>query len=273
MQPKESQLGQQSAYVQQYQPSLLFPISRQTKRNEIGITNTLPFYGHDIWNAYEISFLNMKGKPVVALATIIVPAESPYIFESKSLKLYLNSFNQTQFAHITAVENTITIDLSSIVKMPVTVHLESLDQSTAHNTIQSLPGTCIDHLDISIDNYFVQSPILKTEDDHIAETLCSHLLKSNCLVTNQPDWGSVSIEYTGQKIHQESLLKYLIGFRQHNEFHEQCVERIYMDIQKQCKPEMLSVYARYTRRGGIDINPYRSSEKNPPITNPRLVRQ
>ncbi len=273
MLPENSPLGRQSAYIEHYQPELLFPILRKIKRDEINVPAELPFYGYDLWNAYEVSWLNTKGKPIVAIATISLPANSPYLIESKSLKLYFNSFNQTQFTHLTSVENTIAADLSHATQSHVTVQLTPLHLAHTHQSIHSLPGICLDDLDITIDNYQLYSPNLSIEKKTTTETLHSHLLKSNCLVTGQPDWGSVIIFYSGNKINHESLLKYLIGFRQHNEFHEQCVERIFMDIQRTCKPTKLTVYARYTRRGGIDINPYRSSEKNYTISNPRLVRQ
>jgi 7-cyano-7-deazaguanine reductase len=255
-----SPLGKASAYQSQYDPSQLFSISRQEKRSEFGITGTLPFFGIDIWNAYEVSWLNLRGKPQIAIASITVPADSPNIVESKSLKLYLNSFNQTRLAGPDALLELLRTDLSNGFGSPVQVSL-TLPDTFSKLAIEELDGLLLDRLDIEVEDYAVSPNLLKAEHEEapVEETLVSHLLKSNCLVTGQPDWGSVQIRYVGSPINQEGLLKYLIGFRNHNEFHEQCVERIFMDILRQCKPQKLSVYARYTRRGGIDINPWRSN--------------
>lgn len=259
-QPEASPLGKQSAYLTEYAPSLLFPIARQQKRDEIGITGTLPFFGVDIWNAYEISWLNLRGKPQVAIATFTVPADSPNIIESKSFKLYLNSFNQTRLATPEALVDLLRADLSDGFGAPVQVKLTMPDTFSSLQ-MGELEGLLLDRLDIDISDYTPNTSILKAnfEEAIVEETLLSHLLKSNCLVTGQPDWGSVQIRYVGAQIDQESLLRYLIGFRNHNEFHEQCVERIFMDVLRQCKPQKLAVYARYTRRGGLDINPWRSN--------------
>lgn len=254
----QSPLGKTSTYQDQYNPTLLFPISRQLKRDEIHIAHPLPFHGSDLWNAYEISWLNKKGKPEVATAQFSFPCESPFIVESKSFKLYLNSFNQTRFASLAEVILLLKKDLSSLTGADVDVALFEL-HSPPHSILTALPGFCLDQLDIECDTYEVNPDYLQTESYETTETLSSHLLKSNCLVTGQPDWGSIQIRYTGKKIQHENLLKYLISFRNHNEFHEQCVERIFMDIQNQCKPQALSVLACYTRRGGLDINPYRST--------------
>jgi len=263
-------LGKKSAYIDQYDASLLFPIARQTKREALGITAQPPFYGYDLWNAYELSWLNPKGKPMVALAEIIFPADSDNLIESKSLKLYFNSFNQTSFESMPAVKAMIEKDLSSAANAAVSVNLLSVEKKIETGNLQ---GTCLDNLDISIDTYSPTPTLLSTENSIVTEILCSHLLKSNCLVTFQPDWGSVQIHYTGKKINHANLLKYLISFRQHNEFHEQCVERIFMDILRQCQPTELTVFARYTRRGGLDINPYRSTNKRFDIKRMRLSRQ
>lgn len=273
MQPEQSQLGKRSTYITQYQPDLLFPILRKKKRDEIEVPTPLPFKGYDAWNAYELSWLNVKGKPMVAMGTIIIPAQSPFLMESKSLKLYFNSFNQTHFSHITQVENIIAADLSNATGTTVSVNLTPLNQAGVFSEIASLSGDCIDDLDINVTQYTPQPQLLKTEKIHVTETLHSHLLKSNCLVTGQPDWGSIEITYSGSKIDRVHLLQYLIGFRQHNEFHEQCIERIFMDIQRHCRPTSLTVYARYTRRGGIDINPLRTNANIMTIKNSRLVRQ
>lgn len=264
-------LGKPSHYADQYDASLLFAIPRQTKRDEIGITEPLPFEGVDIWNAFELSWLNQRGKPVVAGSVITVPCDSPNIFESKSLKLYFNTFNQTKFDSPEQVQQTIQQDLSSITGGNVNVEL-ILSENFSEQIIEELPGYCIDELDIETDCYQTNPAFLTTTDEVVTETLKSHLLKSNCLITNQPDWASVMIAYTGKKFDQDGLLKYIISFRKHNEFHEQCVERIYADIMQHCQPTELTVYARYTRRGGIDINPFRSNTTDI-ILNLRNYRQ
>jgi len=258
--PEQSALGKQSAYVTQYDSSLLFPIPRAAKRAEIGIFGTLPFFGLDIWNAYEVSWLNLRGKPQVALATFMVPADSPNIIESKSFKLYLNSFNQTRLADTDALLMLLKQDISAGFGAAVQVKLIMADEFSKARSGE-LDGVSLDRLDIEVDSYTPDSSLLRCEPDSVPveEKLVSHLLKSNCLVTGQPDWASVQIHYVGAPINQEGLLKYLIGFRNHNEFHEQCVERIFVDILQHCRPQKLAVYARYTRRGGLDINPWRSN--------------
>ena len=258
--PEASPLGKPTAYQAEYAPSLLFPIPREQKREEIGITGALPFFGIDIWNAYELSWLNLRGKPQVAIATFTVPADSPNIIESKSFKLYLNSFNQTRLATPEAMADLLRADLSAGFGAPVQVKL-TLPDAFSELRMGELEGLLLDRLDIDVDAYTPDPSLLKAnhEEAMVEETLVSHLLKSNCLVTGQPDWGSVQIRYVGAQIDQERLLQYLIGFRNHNEFHEQCVERIFMDVLRQCRPQKLSVYARYTRRGGLDINPWRSN--------------
>ncbi|HXA47130.1 MAG TPA: NADPH-dependent 7-cyano-7-deazaguanine reductase QueF [Burkholderiaceae bacterium] len=273
--PEASPLGKTSAYQTQYDPSLLFPIARKGKRDELGLTGTLPFYGVDIWNAYEISWLNMRGKPQVAIASITVPADSPNIVESKSFKLYLNSFNQTRLAGSDALLELMRADLSAGFGAPVQIKLTTPDGFHSVK-VGELSGILLDRLDIEVGQYTPNPSILIAEQQQspIEEVLLSHLLKSNCLVTGQPDWGSVQIHYVGPQINQESLLRYLIGFREHNEFHEQCVERIFVDVMRQCKPQKLAVYARYTRRGGLDINPWRSNfTASQPISNLRNARQ
>ena len=258
--PTASPLGKPTAYKAQYDPSLLFPIARQQKRDELGISGTLPFFGVDIWNAYEVSWLNLRGKPQIAIATVTVPADSPNIIESKSFKLYLNSFNQTRRAGPDALLELLRADLSAGFGMPVQISLQTPDLFAGLG-MGELEGLSLDRLDIDVKSYQPDTALLKANRDEapVEEKLVSHLLKSNCLVTGQPDWGSVQIHYVGQPIDQAGLLQYLIGFRDHNEFHEQCVERIFMDILRACKPTKLAVYARYTRRGGLDINPWRSN--------------
>ena len=263
--PEASPLGKAVAYAEHYDPSLLFPIPRQGKRAEIGLAEAaLPFVGEDIWNAYELSWLDLRGKPVVALAHFIVPAVSPNLIESKSLKLYLNSFNQTRLAGVDALVATLTRDLSAAAGAPVGVHVAPL--STRPPRPMGYPkGILLDGLEIDVDRY-TPAPALLTADSArapVTETLYSHLLKSNCLVTGQPDWAMLVVRYTGAPIDREGLLRYIISFRQHNEFHEQCVERVFVDILRQCQPSALSVFARYTRRGGLDINPYRRTPGMP----------
>ncbi len=273
--PNASPLGKPATYQSEYNPSLLFPIARADKRAELGISGTLPFFGIDIWNAYEVSWLNLRGKPQIAIATITVPADSPNIVESKSFKLYLNSFNQTRLAGPDALLELLRTDLSSGFGAPVHVAL-TLPDAFPSLKMNELDGLLLDRLDIEVTDYVPDPALLKASQDEtpVEEILVSHLLKSNCLVTGQPDWGSVRIHYVGGAIDQEGLLKYLIGFREHNEFHEQCVERIFMDLLRQCKPQKLAVYARYTRRGGLDINPWRSNfTTGQRPTNLRCARQ
>ena len=281
--PEQSALGKTSTYATLYDPSLLFSIPRADKRAEIGLKSNdgkpvqLPFFGMDIWNAYELSWLNSRGKPQVAIAQILVSSDSPNIIESKSFKLYLNSFNQTKLPSIEALITLLQADLTEGFGAPTRVTLTSPDQFKLCQ-FQEFDGQLLDRLDIEINEkeYEPNPLILKADQSSSAveECLVSHLLKSNCLVTGQPDWASVQIRYVGAPIDQESLLRYLIGFRNHNEFHEQCVERIFTEILKQCKPQKLSVYARYTRRGGLDINPWRSNFSTPnPPTNLRNARQ
>ncbi len=260
----DSTLGQKVNYSNEYDPTLLFKIDRQTKRSEIGINSEkLPFKGVDIWTAYEVSWLNLNGVPKVVIAEISIPAHSLFIVESKSLKLYLNSFNQTKYASSEDVKTAIRGDLEKLLETKITIKFVNLSSSFTHsNTDYEI----IDSIDCSISEYSPNKNLLKIKENKGDFKVCSHLLKSNCLVTNQPDWGSVFIEYSGNEINEESLLRYIISFRNHNEFHEQCVERIFSDIMISCRPERLSVYARYTRRGGIDINPYRSTETKVPIT-------
>ncbi|WP_269532365.1 NADPH-dependent 7-cyano-7-deazaguanine reductase QueF [Chitinimonas sp. BJYL2] len=273
MQPELSPLGKTSAYIEQYDPGLLFPIPRIVKRDEIGVPAQLPFFGTDFWNAYELSWLNARGKPQVALASFMVPADTPNIIESKSLKLYLNSYNQTRLDDAATVRQRIQQDLSAAAGGHVAVRLV-LPDAFASERFAEPDGFCLDTMDIEVDRYQPAPALLSTLDEPaIEETLFSNLLKSNCLVTGQPDWASVQIRYRGAPIHREGLLRYLISFRQHNEFHEQCVERIFMDISRQCRPQALSVYARYTRRGGLDINPFRTSHTQAAPANLRTARQ
>jgi len=262
----QSPLGKKTTYLSQYKRDLLFPIARKLKRVEINVPEVLPFKGVDIWNAYELSWLNDKGKPMVAVGEFIFPCESPNIVESKSLKLYLNSFNNTKFSSIAAVSETIQRDLSEaagaivIVKISPHVILSTQKEKSALSVTEN-NAVCLDQLDVACDTYSVNPSFLQIENDNIvAEVLYSDLLKSNCLVTGQPDWGSIQIHYVGKTIKHEGMLKYIVSFRNHNEFHEQCVERIFMDVMQYCQPQHLTVRAYYARRGGLDINPLRSTE-------------
>ena len=278
--PAQSPLGKASAYADQYDPALLFPIARAPKRAEIGITGQQPFFGADLWTAFELSWLNARGKPQVALAHITVPCETPNIIESKSFKLYLNSFNSTRFASSDAVRERLRADLSEAAwrgaASPGTVGVrlagpEQFDQEPVHE----LSGLDLDRLDVECTHYQPEPALLTAAFGAapVTETLTSRLLKSNCLVTGQPDWGSVQIRYSGPQIDQAGLLQYIVSFRNHNEFHEQCVERMFMDITARCRPLKLTVYARYTRRGGLDINPLRTSHPQQLPRNVRTARQ
>ncbi len=271
---EHSPLGKSSDYVATYSPHLLFPIPRAPKWAELGLTaETLPYQGVDLWNCYELSWLLPSGKPVVAVGEFEIPADSPSIIESKSFKLYLNSLNQSVFESREALAEVMSSDLSAAAGKPVKVRLRTLDEVAAEG-VATLPGRCVDDLDVTIEHYDHPQPgLLACDAGHmVEESLHSHLLKSNCPVTGQPDWGSVVVEYRGAALQAESLLAYLVSFRQHADFHEQCVERIFLDLQRLLQPEKLTVYARYVRRGGLDINPYRSTEAMV-VDNRRLVRQ
>ena len=271
---EHSPLGKSSEYVSTYTPSLLFPIPRAAKWAELGLSaDTLPYTGVDVWNCFELSWLLPSGKPVVAIGEFSIPADSPNIIESKSFKLYLNSLNQTPFASVDALEKVLVQDLSGAAGKPVGVKVRRLEEVEAEGVV-SLPGVCIDDLDITVSSYDHPQPeLLRCDPARIVEeSLHSHLLRSNCPVTSQPDWGSVCITYTGAALDPASVLAYLVSFRQHSDFHEQCVERIFTDLQHLLQPQKLTVFARYVRRGGLDINPYRSTEALD-FTNGRLVRQ
>lgn len=271
----KTELGKQSTFHNTRNPDHLLALPRLEKRLEIGMNpKQLPFTGFDCWNHYEVSWLNAKGKPVVATAEINYDCRSKCIVESKSLKLYFNSLNNTHFNNLAELQSTVQTDLEQCLQTSVQVLVTPLSAQNSPQLQASFEGTCIDDLDVECSVYTVNRKFLSTDDNHVSETLYSNLLRSNCLVTNQPDWGSVQIEYTGKQIDRAGLLKYLVSYRNHNEFHEQCIERIFMDITSQCQPEQLTVYGRYTRRGGIDINPLRSS--NPVALgdlNYRLLRQ
>jgi 7-cyano-7-deazaguanine reductase len=267
-------LGKSTDYRDIYDASLLQPVPRSLNRDPLGLhADNLPFHGGDIWTLYELSWLNAKGLPQVAVGHVELSDTSINLVESKSFKLYLNSFNQTHFADWEEVRATLERDLRHCAQGDVSVALYRLDEIEGQ-PIAHFHGTCIDEQDIEIDSYEFSTDYLEgaANGKVVEETLVSHLLKSNCLITHQPDWGSVQIHYRGAQIDREKLLRYLVSFRHHNEFHEQCVERIFNDIQRFCQPESLSVYARYTRRGGLDINPWRSNTDFVPAIG-RLVRQ
>jgi 7-cyano-7-deazaguanine reductase len=278
--PETSLLGKVATYTDRYDAALLYPLPRAAQREQIGVTDRPIFLGADLWTAYELSWLNARGKPQVALGRFTVPSESTHLVESKSLKLYLNSFNNTVFADIDAVRQTLQKDLSEavwrggVVKSSVGVQLMSPEQY-AKEKITEMDGLSLDRLDLDCSHYQPAPELLSTafNEAPVTETLYSNLLKSNCLVTGQPDWGSVSISYSGAQIDQAGLLQYIVSFRNHNEFHEHCVERIFMDIWTRCKPTKLTVYARYTRRGGVDINPWRSSHAQALPPQVRTARQ
>ncbi len=289
--PTDSQLGKRSAYVDHYDASLLYPIARAPKRQEIGVHARVPFFGADTWTAFELAWLNPRGKPQVALATFTVPCETLNIIESKSFKLYLNSFNNTAFASVDDVKARLRADLTEAVwrdtsgavlaagdtpgtPASIGVAITGADVFD-REPIQELDGLNLDRLDLDCTRYTPAPDLLSAAFDEqpVSEVFTSNLLKSNCLVTGQPDWGSVQISYSGPQIEQGGLLQYIVSFRNHNEFHEQCVERIFMDIWTRCKPVKLAVYARYTRRGGLDINPFRTSFPQALPKNIRTARQ
>jgi 7-cyano-7-deazaguanine reductase len=278
--PELSPLGQIASYPTDFAPEVLFPMPRAPQRALIGVGEQPLFMGADLWTAYELSWLNPRGKPQVAIAQITVPCETPHIVESKSFKLYLGSFSNTPFASADAVRDRLRADISEAVwrgvpsASSVGVRLV-LPEAFAREAIEELEGVNLDRLDIDCERYAPDPALLTAAFDEqpVEETLVSHLLKSNCPVTGQPDWGSVQIHYSGPQIDQGQLLRYIVSFRNHTEFHEQCVERLFMDIRARCKPVRLSVYARYTRRGGLDINPFRTSHPGALPANTRTARQ
>lgn len=265
---KTSPLGKKVTYIETYAPDLLFPIARAEAREASRINPKL-FQGYDIWNGYELSWLNPQGKPEIALLELQIAANSTHLVESKSLKLYLNSFNQTKFTSKEVVEQTLHHDLSQAVQGSISLKLFTTPKAEA---FKEPPGSCLDLLDIETSTYSIDPRFLKTYPEQVEETLHSNLLKSNCLATGQPDWGTLIIHYHGPKIDHEGLLKYIISYRGHAGFHEHCVEQIYQHLYDYCKPKKLTVYARYTRRGGLDINPFRSNFEAQP-SNERLIRQ
>lgn len=271
--PSHGPLGQETTYASDYDPGLLFPIARAQTRATLGLKEgePLPFFGVDMWTGYEVSWLDEKGKPEVALARFRIPCDSPNLVESKSFKLYLNSYNQTAMPGSDAVREQLAADLSKATGGTVQVELERIQ--SAVQPVHVAQGENIDHLPVAIEHYHPAPQCLFVEEAVVEETLNSHLLKSNCPVTGQPDWATVEVSYRGPRIEREGLLRYIVSFREHQDFHEHCVERMFLDLRQRCQPERLSVYARYTRRGGLDINPYRSSEAGEGPAFERLVRQ
>jgi len=271
----DAPLGKTSSNPDKYSPELLFQIPRSSHRALLQHGNTLPFMGVDIWNAYELSWLGPRGKPEVAIAQIEIPFDSPFMIESKSLKLYLNSLNYERFSSAEEVKLRISKDLSAAAKSNVSITLFD-PQSWSQLSFDQIEGTSLDRLDVQIEPQDLPNPdwlSSETNTAPIEEILFSHLLRSNCPVTGQPDWASIIISYTGPTINQENLLRYLISYRNHQEFHEHCVEKIFCDIKAKCKTAKLSVYARYTRRGGLDINPFRTDFNTAWPKNKRLARQ
>lgn len=264
-----SSLGQNTDYPKQYNPALLFPIARADARSRY---QDIPYIqqGIDWWHVFELSWLEVSGKPCVAIGRLSIPASSPYLIESKSLKLYFNSLNFKSFQHQQELIDTVEYDLSQVTQAQVKLQLFHVNDL---NT-QTIESICIDDLEPSHIEYHPNPQLLKIANTNfVEECLSSHLLRSNCPVTNQPDWGTVFIRYQGQKIEHSALLSYIISYREHNGFHEQCVEQIFADIWQTLKPEKLMVYACYTRRGGLDINPCRISDLNWLVQPIRLARQ
>ncbi|WP_370233436.1 NADPH-dependent 7-cyano-7-deazaguanine reductase QueF [Alloalcanivorax venustensis] len=266
----DTPLGRTSAFIDQYTPSLLCPVPRWDARESLDLDTAaegeprLPFHGQDIWNAYELSWLNERGKPVVAMAELVVPCISPNIIESKSLKLYLNSFANTRFASREAVIKAIAGDLAQVAGAPVDVRVMSMEEA-ARAAVWDDHGDSVDHLDVAFEHFEYRPDLLFTEQGPERNgALVSHLLRSHCPVTNQPDWGTVQVRYTGAEISPASFLRYVVSLRNHQGFHEQIIEQMFVDLKRQCAPRHLSVYGRFTRRGGLDINPFRSDYEDQP---------
>lgn len=269
-----SPLGKKTTYSDKYNSNLLHPIARIPQDNKIAM------FGYDLWHLYELSWLNSWGMPLVATGNIVYSSDSPNLVESKSLKLYLNSFNNSKFSSAQSIETTIENDLSNILMTKILVRVFDLDST---NSIVRPDGCCIDNLELQIEDFNFDSRLkvlqeMIASEAIVSEKLHSNLLRSNCPITNQPDWGSIAVEYTGRKLSREHLLRYILFYRNHNDFHENCVENIYSELMTWCQPSSLKVYANYTRRGGIDINPYRSSKKDfcleqVVLVKDRLVRQ
>ncbi len=270
----KSLLGKDTDYSSRYSPELLFPLDRCQNRHALNITHALPFHGEDVWTGYELSWLNSKGKPLVAVADFHFPANSDFMVESKSFKLYLNSLNHEHYNSLDDVKALLEKDLTQAAGKPVLVVMRPANQ-LIDMTKQSDEFSCVDELDITGFEYQPNPSILRFDAlEYTSAKLCSHLLRSNCPVTGQPDWASLYIDYKGPKIDEASLLRYIVSFRECQDFHEHCVERIFSDLLQYCECESLSVYARYTRRGGLDINPYRATfDKSKVAPLIRTIRQ
>lgn len=265
-------LGHDTGYPQKYAPELLRAIPRADGRGPLGLSGDLPFRGVDIWNAWELTWLAEGNQPAVATAEIRVPADSPNIVESKSFKLYLNSFSMSRFSSPAEVAETIADDLDACIGAEATVHIHPVTRTEARG-VSRLAGSCLDSLSVDCSDWEVNAELLKADRQSlIEEDLHTHLLRSLCPVTSQPDMGSLQISYRGPKIDHAGLLRYVVSYRQHRDFHETCVERMFIDLMSRCTPEHLSLHARYQRRGGLDINPFRTSSTGKPL-NLRLWRQ
>jgi 7-cyano-7-deazaguanine reductase len=275
--PSHSPLGRSTDYPDRYDAGLLFPMQRTASRQALGLLHgqQLPFAGIDRWHAWEISWLDPHGKPQVAIGRFDIPADSLCMVESKSLKLYLNGYNNERMVSREAVRALIETDLSAACQSGVMVDLHALDALPALLGAQggALPGDSIDAPELNFDCYQPDASLLSAGGDPVEECLRSDLLKTNCPVTLQPDWATLLVRYRGPCIDREGLLRYVVSFRNHADFHEHCVERIYMDVLQRCRPERLTVTACYTRRGGLDINPWRSNFEQPDARFVKLARQ
>lgn len=252
-------LGKDTVYSNEYNPGVLQPIERKLGRAAVKVQAP---NGFDLWRLYELTYLNKAGIPCAAIGCISVPADSPCIVESKSLKLYIGSFTQTKFADLNEVAAVITHDLNAILGTEVTVQLWDLEkaQEAAPFAVREFPGELIDITGGVVLSDFTYNPELlqRHEGSRVEETVRTNLLRTLCPVTGQPDHASVMIRYQGEQINHQELFAYLMSLRMHRGFHEQCVEMIYSDIKTRLKPDRLEVAAAFTRRGGIDINPVRS---------------
>jgi 7-cyano-7-deazaguanine reductase len=267
-----SPLGHATGYPDTYDPAQLFTVPRAPQRAALGLTGALPFSGRDVWTAYELTWLDPRGKPAIAIATIEVPAESPSIVESKSMKLYLGSFAQSSYVSAEIVASTIARDLEAATGAPVHVSLRDPTRFSAERFAE-LEGVSLDGLALDCSAYEVDATSLTVGDDRIDEALTTDLFRSVCPITGQPDIASVRVAYRGPRIDRAGLLRYLVSYRRHPGFHEHCVERMFVDIATRCRTERLTVHARFTRRGGIDINPFRTDTASPPPPNVRTARQ
>lgn len=269
---RASPLGHATTYSERYDPGLLFPVERALLRAGLASAGVGRMRGVDLWTAYELSWLDVARKPQVAIASFGVPADSPRIVESKSVKLYLTALNQTCFAGAGEVRATIARDLDAAIGAAVDVTL-TLPAEFAGLPHSELAGECLDALPVTIDDEEFALEALAATGPQVIETLFTRLFRSVCPVTGQPDYASVQVGYRGARIDHAGLLRYLVSFRRQPGFHEHCVERIFTDVWARCRPEALSVYARFTRRGGLDINPYRTSTEAAPPVNARTARQ